>query len=68
MTIPVIDLHALIEESSDGHWLREMIGFAAERLMAIEVEGLCGGRGARQRRWDGSDNQDGTGRDAGLVT
>ena len=42
MTTPMIDLHELIEKSSDGDWLREMIGFAAERLMEIEVEGLCG--------------------------
>ena len=32
----------LIEKSSDGDFLREMIGFAADRLMAMEVEGLCG--------------------------
>ena len=32
----------LIENSSDRDFLREMIGFAADRLMAMEVEGLCG--------------------------
>ncbi len=38
----------LIEKSSDADFLREMIGFAADRLMALEVEGLCGaGHGAR---------------------
>jgi putative transposase len=38
----------LIEKSSDGDFLREMIGFAADRLMALEVEGLCGaGHGER---------------------
>ena len=42
MTIPVIDLQAEIEKSSDGDWLREMIGFAAERLMEIDIEDRCG--------------------------
>jgi transposase-like protein len=38
----------LIENSSDRDFLREMIGFAADRLMAMEVEGLCGaGHGER---------------------
>jgi len=38
----------LIEKSSDDDFLREMIGFAADRLMAMEVEGLCGaGHGER---------------------
>ncbi len=38
----------LIEKSSDSDFLREMIGFAADRLMALEVEGLCGaGHGER---------------------
>jgi hypothetical protein len=32
----------LIEKSSDSDFLRGMIGFAADRLMALEVEGLCG--------------------------
>ena len=26
----------------DGDWLREMISYAAQRLMDLEVEGLCG--------------------------
>ena len=31
-----------------GRFLREMIGFAADRPMALDVEGLCGvGHGAR---------------------
>jgi len=42
MTIPMIDLQAEIEKSSDGDWLREMIAFAAERLMAIDIEDRCG--------------------------
>ena len=35
-------LLALLEKSSDADLLREMIGFTAERLMALEVEGLTG--------------------------
>ena len=35
-------LRALLEKSSDADLLREMIGFTAERLMALEVEGLTG--------------------------
>lgn len=65
MTTPMIDFQDLIEKSTDGDWLREMIGFAAERLMAIEVEGLGGAgfgerseertshrNGYRDRRWE----------------
>ena len=32
----------LLEKGSDASFLREMIGFAAERLMALETEELCG--------------------------
>ena len=42
MTDDKIALHALLEKSSDASMLREMIGFAAERLMALETETLCG--------------------------
>ena len=35
-------LRALLEKSSDADLLREMIAFTAERLMALEVEGLTG--------------------------
>jgi transposase-like protein len=37
-----IALRALLEKGSDATFLREMIGFAAERLMQLETEGLCG--------------------------
>jgi transposase-like protein len=35
-------LRELLEKGSDATFLREMIGFAAERLMALETETLCG--------------------------
>ena len=38
----MMTLRALLEKSSDAGLLREMIGFTAERLMAVEVEGLTG--------------------------
>ncbi len=42
MSHDMIALQALLEKSSDSDWLREMIGFAAHRLMELEVEGLTG--------------------------
>ena len=48
MTDDSMALKALIEKSPDADFLREMIGFAAERLMALEVDTLCGaGHGER---------------------
>jgi len=48
MTEDKIALRTLLEKGSDATFLREMIGFAAERLMALETEGLCGaGHGER---------------------
>ena len=41
MTDDKIALSTLLEKSSDASFLREMIGFAAERLMALETETLC---------------------------
>ena len=38
MTQDMMTLRALLEKSSDADLLREMIGFTAERLMALEVE------------------------------
>ncbi len=42
MTDDSIALKTLIEKAPDADFLRDMIGFAAERLMALEVDGLCG--------------------------
>ena len=42
MTADKIALRELLEKGSDASFLREMIGFAAERLMALETEELCG--------------------------
>jgi hypothetical protein len=43
-----IALRALLEKGSDATFLREMIGFAAQRLMELESEALCGaGHGER---------------------
>ena len=48
MTDDKIALRALWEKGSDATFLREMIGYAAERLMALETESLCGaGHGER---------------------
>ena len=48
MTDDRIALQTLLEKSSDASLLREMIGFAAQRLMALETDTLCGaGHGKR---------------------
>ena len=41
MTDDKIALSSLLEKSSDSSFLREMIGFAAERLMQLETRAIC---------------------------
>jgi putative transposase len=48
MTKETMNLQALLEKTTDPDFLREMIGFTAQRLMALEVEALTGAEpGAR---------------------
>jgi putative transposase len=48
MTDEMMNLRALLEKSADADLLREMIGFAAQRLMELDVESLTGAvHGAR---------------------
>jgi len=55
MTDDKIALRELLEKGSDATLLREMIGFAAQRLMELETETLCGaGHGERS---EGRTNQ-----------
>lgn len=65
MTDEKIALLELIEKSGDGHLIRDLLGFAAERLMELEVETRTGAakgarsaeriaqrNGYRERAWD----------------
>ena len=48
MTEDRIALQQLLEKTGDADLLREMLSFASQRLMELEVEGLCGaGHGER---------------------
>ena len=58
MTDDEIALRALLEKGSDTTFLREMIVFAAERLMQLETGTLCG-TGADERRTDRTNQRNG---------
>ena len=65
MTNDMMNLRALMEKSPDADFLREMIGYGAQRLMELEVGGLTGAahgekspdrlaqrNGYRERDWE----------------
>jgi putative transposase len=65
MTDDMMNLRALVEKAPDADLLREMIGFAAQRLMELEVGSLTGAaygektperlaqrNGCRERDWE----------------
>jgi putative transposase len=55
MTADKIALRELLEKGFDTAFLREVIGFAAQRLMELEIDGLCGA--AHGERSDSRTNQ-----------
>jgi transposase-like protein len=65
MTDDMMNLRALLEKTPDADLLRDMIGFAAHRLMELEVQGVTGAglheksperlvqrNGYRERAWE----------------
>jgi transposase-like protein len=48
MTTTTMDLRELLEKTADPDFLREMIGFTAQRLMELEVETLTGAAHGRR--------------------
>lgn len=61
MTDDTIALRALLEKGSDATMLREMIGFAAQRLMELETDALCGA-GHHERSDSRTNQRTGSGR------
>jgi transposase-like protein len=51
MTDDKIALRELLEKGSDTTLLREMIGFAAQRLMDLETDTLCGAGHGERSDW-----------------
>jgi len=65
MIAETVALKALLSETADHHILAEMLGFVADRLMALDVDQRCGAgtherstervnhrNGDRERRWE----------------
>ena len=55
MTDMRMALAELLEKGSDADLLREMVGFVAQRMMDLDVEGICGAehgeRSAERSNW-----------------